>query len=268
MFNLANIFTAGNLISGALSIILAFQGYIDFAAYAILLGALFDFLDGFAARMLKTSGELGKQLDSLADMVSFGLAPGIIMMVVLTAVLSNTQAEVDLPNHIRTSLDAWMSSILENNSFGTHSYDKLLPFTALIIPFFSLFRLAKFNLDKRQTESFIGLPTPANTFFFLSFPLILKSEYGEMSTFSEYIFHPLFMVILILIMSLLLISELPLFSLKFKSFGIRENVIRYTFLLISLILIIAVQVWAISLIVFLYLILSVVQNKTLGKTKD
>lgn len=267
MFNIANIFTAGNLISGIISIILALQGYIDVASYVIIIGAIFDFLDGFIARILRTSGDLGKQLDSLADIVTFGVAPGILMMVVLATVLSSASISLDFPEYVQAGYSEWMDSLLKKQSYGSHSYSKFIPFVALLIPFFSLFRLAKFNLDTRQSESFIGVPVPANTFFFLTFPLVLKSEYKDLSSFTELIFHPLFVVILIIIMSLLLISEIPLFSLKFKSFGIRENLIRYTFLLISLILIIAFQVWAIALIVFLYLILSVIQNKTAGKSK-
>lgn len=256
MFNIPNLFTAFNMLSGCVAIILAFAGRIDLAPFAIFAGAFFDFLDGFLARKLKVSGEMGKQLDSLADMVTFGLAPGVIMFLMLMYV-------GEFPR--TTALHSWVRQVLDGET--TNFY----PFVALLIPFFSLFRLAKFNLDTRQTESFIGLPTPANTLFFMSFPLVAvygSTESGVMSGVNDFMFHPITMGAFILVMSLLLVSEIPLFSLKFKTFGIKGNEIRYVFLLISLTFIIIFKVWALALIVFLYLVLSIIENFVLKTKKD
>lgn len=256
MFNIPNLFTAFNLLSGCVAIILAFAGRMDLAPFAIFAGAFFDFLDGFLARKLKVSGELGKQMDSLADMVTFGLAPGVIMFLMLMYLGEFPRSTV---------LHLWVRQILDGET--TNFY----PFVALLIPFFSLFRLAKFNLDTRQTESFIGLPTPANTLFFMSYPLVASysmMDISEITGFTRFMFHPLSISVTILVMSLLLISEIPLFALKFKTFGIKGNEIRYIFLLISLIFIITFKVWALALIVFLYLVLSIIENFVLKTKKD
>ena len=255
MFNLPNLFTAANLISGCIAIILALAGRIDLAPFAIFAGAIFDFFDGFIARKMKIAGEMGKQMDSLADMVTFGLAPGMIMFMLL---ISQTSA-----GFIGDPLKIWLNQILEGD------FSIAYPLIALIIPFFSLFRLAKFNIDTRQTESFIGLPTPANTLFFMSYPLVAFYAGGDseiMKVVSEFMFHPVSICVVICVMSLLLVSEIPLFSLKFKSFGMKGNEIRYVFLLISLIFILVFKAWALALIVFLYLVLSILENYVL-KTK-
>lgn len=257
MFNIPNLFTAFNLLSGCVAIILAFAGRMDLAPFAIFAGAFFDFLDGFLARKLKVSGELGKQMDSLADMVTFGVAPGVIMFIMLVYL-------GDFPDGA-VNVSGWVEQML--NGTTTNYY----PLCALLIPFFSVFRLAKFNLDTRQTESFIGLPTPANTLFFMSYPLVASysmMDISEITGFTGFMFHPLSISVTILVMSLLLISEIPLFALKFKSFGIKGNEIRYIFLLISLIFIITFKVWALALIVFLYLVLSIIENFVLKTKKD
>ena len=256
MFNLPNLFTAANLLSGCIAIILAFSGRIDIAPFAIFAGAVFDFFDGFIARKMNIQGEMGKQMDSLADMVTFGLAPGIIMFLILISVGSDPIGS--------TSLYIWVEDIFSGVS------NNYYPFVALVIPFFSLFRLAKFNLDTRQTESFIGLPTPANTLFFMAYPLVAlyaDVNISEVTGFTAMMFNPIVISVTIIVMSLLLVSEIPLFSLKFKSFGIKGNEIRYTFLLISLIFIIVFKAWSLALIVFLYLVLSILENYVL-KTKE
>lgn len=254
MFNLPNLFTAANLLSGCIAIILTFSGRVDLAPFAIFAGALFDFLDGFIARKLGLMGEMGKQLDSLADMVTFSLAPGMIMFVILVSLGSDSLTPVTVQN--------WVDDFIGGNTSNYY------PLIALVIPFFSLFRLAKFNLDTRQTESFIGLPTPANTLFFMSYPLVMfYSDDGSevMRIVTDFLFYPICISIFILGMSLLLVSEIPLFSLKFKSFGIKGNEIRYAFLLISLTFIIIFKAWSLALIVFLYLVLSIVENYVLKK---
>ena len=257
MFNLANLFTAANLISGVLAILLALSGRLDLAPFAIFCGLIFDFLDGFIARLFKTSGELGKQLDSFADMVTFGVAPGVIMLVVLTIDPISLGVSNPSVSQIQVDYSNWISELNLTNLSGNY-----IPFLALLLPFFSMFRLAKFNLDTRQSESFIGLPTPSMTLFFMVFPLALIYS-GEVF---QLMFNPWLIVGLILIFGLLMISEVPLFSLKIKSFGWKGNQIRIVFLLISLILILVFKVWSIALIVFLYLILSMIEN-TFIKTK-
>lgn len=274
MFNIPNLFTAGNMLCGVFAIILAFAGRIDIAPYFIFLAAVLDFFDGFLARILKQQGELGKQLDSLADMISFGLAPGIIMLFVL--VFSGVTAEwslFNLDNPVQSSMltkyfvssNAWEMSVSakQTSFFVLSPLQKYLPFVALIIPFFSMFRLAKFNIDTRQSESFIGLPTPANTIFFMSFPLLL-THYGDKAGWQHdlimWLIQPMVLIPIIVIMSLMLVSELPLFALKFKSFKWQGNEIRYIFLISCGILIPTLLFWSIPIIILLYLKLSFINN--------
>ncbi|MCH2224284.1 MAG: CDP-alcohol phosphatidyltransferase family protein [Crocinitomicaceae bacterium] len=261
MFNIPNLFTAANMMSGVFAVIFALCGRIDIAPFCIFMGAVFDFLDGFLARQLKVSGELGKQLDSLADMITFGVAPGIIMMVLLIycGELELNGFLYSMPSSV--SVSVWLNDLFDGN---TGNY---LPFIGLIIPFFSLFRLAKFNLDARQTDSFIGLNTPANTLFLMSFPLVYVYQFPD-PAMAKVLFNPIFIACSIIIMSLMLVSELPFFSLKIKGFGWIGNEIRYIFLLISLLFIVFFKAWSLALIVFLYLILSLIENKILKRTQN
>lgn len=274
MFNIPNLFTASNMLCGIFAIILAFAGRIDIAPYFIFLAAVLDFFDGFLARLLKQQGELGKQLDSLADMISFGLAPGIIMIIVLVVSITEQSMPdllhrwppdmvidsdfiVDYTSVVPVYVSVWFDKVSQLKSID------FLPFTALIIPFFSMFRLAKFNIDTRQSESFIGLPTPANTIFFMAFPLLL-SKYGGTIGWEHdlimWLIQPIVLIPIIVIMSLLLVAELPLFALKFKSFKWKGNEIRYIFLISCGILISTLLIWSIPIIVLLYLLLSFIQH--------
>jgi CDP-diacylglycerol--serine O-phosphatidyltransferase len=263
MFNIPNLFTTMNMLSGILAILLALAGRIDIAPYFIFLGAALDFFDGFLARLLKQQGELGKQLDSLADMITFGLAPGIIIAVVLVF--------QDGHIHYLTESTAFRFMIVGNwlADLPTLQLSGKLPLVALIIPFFSMFRLAKFNIDTRQSESFIGLPTPANTIFFMAFPLLL-TRYGNTAGWQHdlilWLIQPAVLIPIIVIMSLLLVAELPLFALKFKGFQWKGNEIRYTFLISCGILIPLLMIWAIPIIVLLYLLFSFVNN-TISKKR-
>ena len=230
-----NLLTAGNLIGGILAIIFTLKGQISIAPYFILISAFLDFFDGFAARLLKVQGDLGKQLDSLADMVTFGVAPGLIMFEIMALSLK------------MRGLDNVM----------------WLKYAALIIPIFAMFRLAKFNIDDRQSEGFIGLPTPAMSLFFISFPLLL----GQTTAIPNFgpgilyaIGHPFVLFVLILTFSILMVIDLPLFGLKFKHFKWKGNEIRYVFLGFSLILIAVLYLWAIPLIIVLYILLSLGHN--------
>lgn len=214
------------------------------AAYLVLLAAVLDFFDGFVARILKQPSEIGKQLDSLADVISFGLVPGIAMYRLI---------------------------LRFETSAGDHN--SLLPFVALIIPLFSALRLAKFNVDTRQSDSFIGVPTPANAMLLLSIPLVMEFTLGigSMSDLNhkdwkidrlveEVSMLPYMLAGLCVVMSILLIAELPLFALKFKSFAWKGNEIRFIFLGISVIMLAVLQVAAIPLIIIVYILMSFVNN--------
>lgn len=229
--HIPNFITCLNLLSGCIGITEAFKGNLVNAAILIIAGAIFDFFDGFIARLVKASSPIGKDLDSLADVITFGLLPGVILFNLL---LAN-----------------------DNLPFGI----KYIP---LIVPVFSALRLAKFNNDPRQTGSFIGVPTPANALLIGSLPLILR--FNSDLNLDSIIFNPYFIISLSVIMSLLLVSEIPLFALKFKTFSWKDNQIIYIFLLISLILLLLIKVAAIPLIVILYVILSVI-NSMLKKTE-
>lgn len=258
MFNLPNIFTASNLICGIIAILYSLGGRIDLAPLFIFIAALLDFFDGFLARLLNQQGELGKQLDSLADMVSFGLAPGIVCFVII-AVSLHPDFQLYDGDFIgfQQMWHDWYKAFAEYKPYTW------IPFISLLIPFFSMFRLAKFNIDTRQSESFIGLPTPANTLFFMTFPLLLANYSSKdgwvfdliLKSIQANVFIPV-----ILVMSVLLVAELPLFALKFKTFSWKENKIRYVFLITCGILIPIIYIWSIPIVVFLYLILSFIQH--------
>lgn len=250
--HIPNAITCGNLFCGCLAIVSAFNGNLVVSAYLVGLAAVLDFFDGFAARLLKVGGEMGKQLDSLADMVTFGVVPGVIMYMMLL-------------NSSTISKEGYM--FMEQNSW--------IPYLGFSLTIFSCIRLAKFNIDIRQTSSFIGVPTPANTIFICSFPLISgastlningNGSLQNHTSTSEFIFNPYFLLALTLVMSFLLVAELPLFALKFKTFGWEHNKTRYSFLIISLILLILFQFIAIPFIIFLYIVLSVINNM-INKTK-
>lgn len=234
--HLPNTITCLNLISGCFSIYSVFNGNLYLAAIFIALGAIFDFLDGFIARMIKAYSEIGKQLDSLADVVTFGVAPGFIMMKL-----------------IEKSWSPYTESI--------HQYT---PFLAFIIPALSALRLAKFNIDTRQTDKFIGVPTPANAILILSFPLIEKFESATLIT--SIIGNELFLIATTLLFSLLLVSELPLFALKFKHFKYKGNEERYIFLILSTLSLIFLKFTALPIAIILYILISIIV-KTFNKNE-
>lgn len=266
MFHIPNLLTASNLICGILAIISSLMGRIDLAPFFIFGGAFFDFFDGFIARKMNKMGELGKQLDSLADMVTFGVAPGIFMLVILIFAISPSKPSEGetFISHMDYLLSNWKNAVFYNIPNSLNTKFKYLPLIALVIPFLSMFRLAKFNIDTRQSESFIGLNTPANTIFFTSFPLFLNLNFNnqDYSKLIEIVYTPQFIVPLICIMSLLLIAEIPMFSLKFKNFKWENNKLRYVFLITCLLLILFLLVLSIPIIVILYVILSLIENKS------
>jgi CDP-diacylglycerol--serine O-phosphatidyltransferase len=226
-----NAITCLNLFSGCIAVVMAFRGLFFYALLFVILAAVFDFFDGFAARLLHASSPIGKELDSLADMVSFGVAPSVVVFTQLS----------------------WLDDA-----------GKFLPFGAFLIAVFSALRLAKFNIDDRQTTSFIGLATPANALFFMGLfaivdPLTPVASYLEphRGLIHPILFQPAVVMLLVVFFSCLLVSEIPMFSLKFKSFRWEDNRVRFIFLGLSLILLVTLQFVALPFIILLYLLSSV-----------
>jgi CDP-diacylglycerol---serine O-phosphatidyltransferase len=249
--NIPNLFTSLNLLAGAIAIILSFEGRnnLSLAAYFIYIAAVFDFFDGFAARALKATSRIGKELDSLADLVSFGVAPS---MIVYQLIKHNLQ--------------------LKQFSFSLESYKILMLFSALLIAVFSAIRLAKFNVDERQKENFLGLATPACAMLIASIPLI--SDFNPNSLvlfpalskniyfflgllfFEAFIVRPVFLIPLVILLSILLVSRFPMFSMKFKSASFEENKLKFIFLICSIMLFATLQIVSVPLIFILYLAFS------------
>jgi CDP-diacylglycerol---serine O-phosphatidyltransferase len=211
--HIPNALTCANLLSGCIGIVFAFKGDLTITAYAVLMSGIFDFFDGFSARLLNVKSEIGKELDSLADMVSFGFLPGVVMF-----------------------------QLIAQSNF-TSDY---LPYVAFLITIFSALRLAKFNLDTRQTEDFIGLNTPMNTLFIVSLPFIQHDH-------PELINNTFLLVGLTILMSWLLVCEIKIFSLKFGSLTWRDNKVKYIFLIVSAILIAFLKFAAIPFVLILYI---------------
>ncbi|WP_139058955.1 CDP-alcohol phosphatidyltransferase family protein [Polaribacter vadi] len=231
--HIPNLLTLGNLFCGTIAAIFAVESNFTGAALFVVIGILFDFLDGFVARLLKVSGDLGTQLDSLADMVTSGVVPGIVMFKLIQYDL------FDSPN-------SFEDSILDISLIG------------LILTLGACYRLAKFNLDTRQTDSFIGLPTPAMCLFVISLPLI--QEYSEIEFVQNLISNNYFLIGVTLVLTYLMNAELPLFSLKFKDSSFKKNWIIYLFLVISLTLILLINYLSIPIIITLYIVLSIFKN--------
>jgi CDP-diacylglycerol---serine O-phosphatidyltransferase len=239
LFTIPNLFTLGNLLCGCLAIISAFEGDLMWSAYLVGIAAVLDFFDGFVARLLNSSSPIGKELDSLADCVTFGVVPAIMTMEMVQ------QAVVYAKDGF---------AFLEANHWVTYF--------PLIIALFSALRLAKFNIDTRQSDSFIGVPTPANAMLIAAIPLMAGWDGSAGFAIEEvkpgFLLNPYFLMTLSLVMSLLLISELPLFALKFKKFGWQGNEVRYGFLLGCVAMIVFMGYAGIALSIVAYILLSVV----------
>ncbi|MCP4552740.1 MAG: CDP-diacylglycerol--serine O-phosphatidyltransferase [Bacteroidetes bacterium] len=233
--NIPNFITLLNLLSGIFSIIAVVSSHLDWAVFFIVIAAIFDFLDGTFGRLLDAQSEFGKQLDSLADLVSFGLAPGFIMFALI-------DVSEPLPN----------ITIAEFNIVSS---------IAFLIPLFSAWRLARFNIDTRQTENFIGLPTPASALLISSIVLINLQIFSNNNFFQKITTNTWVLLIIVVIICLWQVAETPLISLKFNRLNWRDNQARYLLLIISIILIIVLQVIAIPLIMIAYLILSKIYLK-------
>lgn len=241
--HIPNTITCGNLFCGCMAILYAFQGNLIVCCYLVGVAAVLDFLDGFVARLLNVKSEMGKQLDSLADMVTFGVVPGVIMYFML---LKSTTGDIG-------------KLFLEQN--GAELFPQWLVFSGFLITIFSALRLAKFNIDTRQTDSFIGLPTPANTLFICSLPLMAHFQpyIGEYNLL-HYIHNPWLLLGITILSSYMMVAEIPLLSFKFKSFSWKENKLRYILLVAAFALLIFFQFVAIPFVILLYILLSVINN--------
>jgi CDP-diacylglycerol--serine O-phosphatidyltransferase len=220
--HLPNLLTCGNLVCGSIGIISITKGHAmasDAIAFVVA-ACIFDFLDGFAARALHVTSAIGKELDSLADMVSFGVFPAIVTYVVLTS-------RIDTPH-----------------AFG---------FAPLLLIIFSAIRLAKFNIDEKQSDSFIGLPTPAGALFMTGLWLLPEP-------FASWVSHPVVLVGITITVSLMLVAPVELFALKFKNFSWTDNKIRFTFILLAVLLLTGWQAGGIPLIILFYIAISLLSK--------
>ena len=222
--HLPNFLTCCNLLCGCLGIVFVLEGRDIPAAYLVWLAGIFDFFDGFAARMLKVTSPIGKELDSLADVVSFGVLPSVVMYKMIGASADGTA----------------------------------LPYVAFLIAVFSALRLAKFNVDETQTDSFQGLNTPANTLFITSLPL-LYNDVGR------WLYEPTVLIAITVVSSYLLVSPIRFFAFKFKSFRWEDNQTRFTFLALAVLLLVVLQVAAIPVIILLYILLSLLESTFTGR---
>ena len=229
--HIPNTLTSCNLISGCIAIVFALSANYTMALTFIVVGAVFDFFDGLSARLLGVSSPIGKELDSLADVVTFGVAPSSMIFTLL----------------LTLDKSGWNDSL----AFA-------VPYVAFVMAAFSAIRLAKFNLDERQTTSFIGLPTPANALFWGA--LIVGGE-EILAAQSQVI---LLLIVMVLISSWLLVAEIPMFALKFKHWGWRENKIKYIFLVSCLPILLIFRISGISIIIAWYICLSILTSRKNG----
>lgn len=219
-----NFFTLLNLFSGCIALIYISNFRFDYAFYAVCTGIFFDFFDGFFARKFGVSGALGVQLDSLADMVTCGVVPGITMVYML------------------------------NGDYAHTPINGYLPYFGFVITLASCYRLAKFNIDTRQTDSFIGLPTPANALFIMSLPFFVDTNYSTL------LFNTYTLIVITLLSAYIMNAELPLFSLKIKNFSVQKYKLQIGFLLLSMLLLIVFQVKAVPFIIVFYVAISAIKN--------
>ena len=226
--HIPNTVTCCNLFSGCIAVVMAYRGDYTAALGCIVLGAVFDFFDGMLARALQAYSPLGKELDSLADDVTFGVAPAMIVFSLFK--------EVRVPDFFST-------------------WEEYFPYAAFLIAVFSALRLAKFNIDTRQTSSFIGVPTPANALFWGSLVV------GAHDFLVSDSFNALYLLGLVLLTSWLLVAEIPMFSLKFKNLSWRDNKVQFIFLLGCVPLILFLQVAGLAAVIIWYALLSLVTQR-------
>ncbi|MCW0483327.1 CDP-alcohol phosphatidyltransferase family protein [Gaoshiqia sediminis] len=237
-FWVPNFITALNLAAGSMAVFLGIEGQLVWAACCIVAAAVFDFLDGMAARLLHAYSEIGKQLDSLADLVSFGLAPAAILMSLLQLAMFENIRPLAL---IEASPLQWVFLL-----------------SALLVPIAGAFRLAKFNLDTRQSDNFLGLPIPANALFYASLALVV--ELGNHPAISKIILSRFNLLTIMVLLSALMISELPMFSMKVKHLKWQGNQVRFLFAGLCIVLLILLKLYAFPLIIISYILIAVVSK--------
>ncbi|MFH2143597.1 MAG: CDP-alcohol phosphatidyltransferase family protein [Bacteroidota bacterium] len=234
-----NFFTLLNLLAGSIAIVFSFEKKIEFGCYLIFLAVIFDFLDGFLARILNARSELGKQLDSLADLISFGLAPSVFIYHLFKL------------HYIKTNWSGLLNPGL---------VDVLFLGAGFTIVIFSALRLAKFNTDPEQKMNFKGLPTPANAIFVSSLPLIVFTY--DNTIYVDIVLNVYFLVAVSIIMPVLLIINMRMFSLKMIGFAFKKNIFQFILIIASVILLIFLHFLAVPVIVLLYILLSFIKNIT------
>ncbi|MTG99061.1 MULTISPECIES: CDP-alcohol phosphatidyltransferase family protein [Myroides] len=237
--HIPNAITLLNLLSGLIACIYAFDDNIPMAFLWVCLGIFFDYWDGFVARILDVKSELGLQLDSLADMVTSGVVPGLVVYKMLASIQENQE--------------------IYNLTPETY-YMGVVPYFGFIITLGAAYRLAKFNIDTRQTDSFIGLPTPGNALFILSIPMIIATTESE--TIISVLSNPYLLVVISILSAIIMNAELPLFSLKIKPGNLSSYKLQIGFVVLSIILLITLQYLAIPLIILIYILLSIFINLT------
>lgn len=220
-----------NLFCGCVALVMAMDLNFDLAFYFVCLGIFFDFFDGFFARKFNVAGPLGVQLDSLADMVTSGVVPGFIML-----------------------------CLISNKNYSSFNY---LPYIGFVITLGACYRLARFNIDTRQSDSFIGLPTPANALFFTSLPLVIAQHPG--SFISQYLSNQWVLIVMTLLSAYVMNAEIPLFSLKIKNFSVAKYKLQICFLAVSVLMLVFLQIIAVPLIIVMYVLLSVINNMVIKK---
>lgn len=237
--------TSLGLIAGCISVILSISHKdLTLAGYFIVIAALIDFADGFAARMLNRITEFGKQLDSLSDVISFGVAPSMILfrLMELSYVRSAPAADFDY--------------------YNPAPFQAVIMYSAFLVAVFSALRLARFNLDPQQAKTFKGLAVPANALLIAG--LGFATESGLTLSASGLVTNQYFLLVVILISCYLLVSNIKMFSLKFTTYGIRENYIRYVFLLLSLVMLIFLKCPGLTPVIIMYITLSIINNVFVG----
>ncbi|WP_294819398.1 CDP-alcohol phosphatidyltransferase family protein [uncultured Flavobacterium sp.] len=242
--HIPNIITLCNLASGLIALDYAYNTNLVMAFVWVCIGIFFDFWDGFFARILKAQSPIGLQLDSLADMVTSGVVPGVAIFKMLEGIMQDDQLDL-----------SWDSGYLI-----------AVPFLGFIITLASCYRLAKFNVDTRQKDSFIGLPTPANALFIMSLPIIASRTESEI--IFSFLSNPYVLVGISLLSAFMLNAEIPLFSLKVKYFNWETNKVQIIFLVVSVLMLFFFQYLAIPIIILFYVLLSAITNKLSAKTES
>lgn len=243
-----NSITLLNVFCGSVATVFAANNNFIMAAIFVFLGILFDFFDGFLARKLNVQGPLGIQLDSLADMITSGLVPGIIMFKLLSLTVNSSDTFITENWNTFISLNGIKSS--------------WLPFLGFLITVASAYRLGRFNIDENQQTYFIGLPTPANTLMIISLPLIMEFQNNDLM--NSLILNSWFLIILTFLSAFLLNANIKLFALKFKDLSFKNNSVRYLFLLLAIVSLIVLQFAAIPFIVLIYIIMSLLTNVSIN----